>query len=132
MYVTHIVIKSKYNRLVLDIDSGEHGGNVITYPKHGAQNQLWKWKDGSLISKMGYAMDVKDGNPEEGTNVISWEPHGGENQKWRMEGDKIFSEFNGMVLDISGGSYDSKAEIIVWPLKSSEEVDNQSWELELD
>ena len=118
--------------MVLDIEDARHGGNVITYQKHGGDNQLWKWKNNAIVSKLGYALDVKDGNPEAGVNVISWEQHGGPNQQWRMEGDKIISELNGLALDISGGSQDSNIEIIVWPLQSADEVDNQSWELEYD
>ena len=124
------MIRSKYNELVLDIEEARHGANVITYEKHEGDNQLWKWKGSVIVSKLGYALDVKDGNADAGTNVISWKRHGGQNQQWRMEGDKIISELNGLALDISGGNKDSNVEIIVWPLKSADEVDNQSWELE--
>jgi len=126
------VIKSKHSGLVVDIEQSMHGANVITYQKHGGDNQLWAWKDGVIVSKLGYALDVKGGKPDAGTNVISWERHGGQNQKWRMEGDKIISELNGMALDICHASQDSNIEIIVWPLKSADEVDNQSWELEYE
>ena len=115
---------------MLDIDSAQHGGNIITYEKHGGDNQLWKWKGKTLVSKTGHVMDIKDGNAQEGTNIIAWEPHGGPNQRWKMKGDKIISKFNKMALDIKDASSESNAEIIVWPLKSKDEVDNQSWEIE--
>ena len=37
-----------------------------------------------------------------------------------------------MALDIKDGSTDSNINIIVWPLKSEEDVDNQSWEFEYE
>ena len=77
-------------------------------------------------------MDVKDGNADAGTNIIAWKRHGGPNQQWKMKGDKIISEFNDMALDINGGSKASNINIIVWPLHSGDEVNNQSWELEYE
>ena len=126
------MIKSKHSGFVLDIEEGKHGANIITYKQHGGDNQLWKWKGRSIISKLGHVLDVKDGNAEEGTNIIAWKRHGGPNQQWKMKGDKILSEMNDMALDINGGSKDSNINIIAWPLKSETEVDNQSWELEYE
>ena len=131
-YVGWFAIKSKHSGFVLDIEEAKHGGNIITYEKHGGDNQLWKWKGKSIVSKLGHALDVKDGNSEEGTNIIAWKRHGGPNQQWRIKGDKIISEFNNMALDIKDGSTDSNTNIIVWPLKSEEDVDNQSWEFEYE
>ena len=37
-----------------------------------------------------------------------------------------------MALDIKDGSTDSNTNIIVWPLKSEGDVDNQSWEFEYE
>ena len=91
---------------------------------------MWKWNGSCIISKLGHVLDIKDNNSEQGTNIIAWKHHGGKNQQWRMKGDKIISELNDFCLDISGESKDSKVNIIAWPLKSDEDVNNQSWELE--
>ena len=121
-----------HSGLVLDIEGAKHGANIITYPKHGGENQLWKWNGRSIISKMGYALDIEGGKAEKGANIIAWNNHGGHNQQFRMRGNKIFSEFNGLCLDIKGGSRDSNIPIITWPIKSEGEVSNQSWELEYE
>lgn len=126
------VIKSKHSDFVLDIEEGKHGANIITYKQHGGDNQLWKWKGRTIVSKLGHVLDVKDCNAEEGTNIIAWKRHCGPNQQWKMKGDKIISELNDMALDINGESKDSNINIIAWPLKSETEVDNQSWELEYE
>ena len=123
-------IISKHSGLALDIEEGKHGGNIITYQKHGGDNQLWSWRGKSILSKLGYVLEVKDGESEAGTNVIAGKHHGGPNQHWKMKGHKITSKLNDMALDIEGGSTDSNINIIVWPLQSDTDIDNQSWELE--
>jgi len=120
------IIQSNYSGLVLDIEGGTNGGKIITYTKHGGDNQLWTWKGNSLVSKTGYALDVKDGTNDSGTNAIAWNYHGGNNQQWRVEGDKIISEANGMALDIKDGKQ-SNADIILWPAVDGPSK-NQSWQ----
>ena len=114
--------------MVLDIEGGRHGARIITYPKHGGDNQLWTWRGNSLVSKSGYAMDIKGGNTSAGASVVSWDHHGGSNQQWRVEGGRIISMLNGMVVDIKGGSKESNADIILWPAKEASEGANQTWQ----
>ena len=125
------LIESKHSNLVLDIEGGQHGGRIITYPKHGGDNQLWTWKGNVLVSKTGYALDVQGGSRDPGTNAIAWDYHGAINQQWRMEGDKIVSCLNGLVLDIKGGGKASSTEIILWNPARQGGVNNQSWQLVL-
>jgi len=117
-------IESNHSGMVLDIAEGKCGGRIITYPKHGGDNQLWKLEGNALISKTGYALDIEGGNRSAGANVICWNHHGGENQQWTVQGDNIISLLNGLSLDIKGGSKDSNVEIVLWP---SHNGDNQSW-----
>ena len=112
---------------MLDIEGGKHGGRVITFPRHGGDNQLWTWKGNALVSKTGYALDVKGGSKDAGTNAIAWDHHGKGNQQWRVEGDKIISHSNGMALDIKDGSKESNSDIILWPSKHGAST-NQSWQ----
>ena len=115
--------------MVLDIAGKEHGANVIQFPEHGGDNQLWTWKGFCIVSKLGYALDVKDNGTKKGTNVIGWEHNGGDNQKWKIQGDKIISCANDMALDIKDGSHEKEALIICWPLASETDVNNQSWRI---
>jgi len=133
-------IKSMHSGLVLDIEGRAHGANIITNPQkkarqnHGRNSQLWKWNGSSIVSQMGYALEVKGEHKYgqmKGTYVIAGSNHGGRNQQFSMKGNKIFSEFNGLCLDIYGGSYDSGIQILTWPMKPGE-VNNQSWELEYE
>ena len=118
-----------HSGLVLDIEGGKKGGKIITYAKHGGDNQLWTWKGNTIVSKTGYALDVQGNNAASGTNVISWDHHGERNQQWKMNGDKILSELNnGMALDIRGGSKNEGVDIILWPVQYGK-VNNQSWQL---
>ena len=119
-----------HSGLVLDIEKAKHGANIITYKRHGGDNQLWKWNGRCINSKLGYVLDIKENNSKKGTNIIAWKHHGGKNQHWRMKGDKIISGMNDLCLDITGGSKDSNVNIIAWPLKSDDDVNSQSWVLE--
>ena len=114
--------------LVLDIDGGRRGGRLIIYPKHGGDNQLWQWRGMALVSKSGYALDIKDGNRAPGTNAIPWDHHGGINQQWTVQGDKIISSLNGLCLDIKNGSKAAGSEIILWQPQHGV-INNQCWKL---
>ena len=127
--IVWFTIRSKHSGLILDIAGSNHGANIVTFRKHGGNNQIWKWQGNKIVSKLGYVLDVNAGGTEEGTKVIAWNHHGGLNQQWIMIGDKIISVLNGMCLDIPAGSRSSGIGIILWSLKSDDAVDNQSWEL---
>ena len=127
--IVWFTIRSKHSGLILDIAGSNHGANIVTFQKHGGNNQIWKWQGNKIVSKLGYVLDVNAGGTEEGTKVIAWNHHGGLNQQWIMIGDKIISVLNGMCLDIPAGSRSSGIGIILWSLKSDDAVDNQSWEL---
>jgi len=122
-------IRSKHSGLVLDIAGSKHGANIVTFRKHGGDNQIWKWQGNNLVSKLGYVLDVNARGSEEGTKVIAWKHHGGVNQQWIMIGDKIISVLNGMCLDIPARSKSSDVGIVLWSLHSDDAVDHQSWEL---
>ena len=129
--IVWFTIQSKHSGLVLDIAGGKHGANIVTCRNHGEDNQLWKWKGNTIVSKLGYAVDVNaaDFKAKEGTKVIAWKHHGGANQQWIMIGDKIISVLNGMCLNIPLKSKSSEVGIILRSLKSDDAVDHQSWEL---
>ena len=121
-------IESLFSGLVLDIEKSEKGGRIITYQKHGGDNQLWTWKENVLMSKTGLVLDVESSNTEQGAQTIAWDYHGGINQQWEIDGNHIISCLNGMVLDIKSGSKDELVGIILWPNKCGDS-DNQSWTL---
>ena len=123
------MIKSKHSGMVLDIKGNEHGANIIQWPPHGGDNQLWRWNGFSIVSKTGLALDVEGGGTDRGAEVLGWTHHGGDNQKWRIQGDKIISASNNMALDVEGESREAGAKIVCWPLKSEFRTDNQSWKL---
>ena len=122
-------IKSLHSGFVLTVQGGKHGANVITRKQQGWDRQLWKWNGKSIVSKLGYALDIQSGSPESGANVIAYTHHGGPNQQWRVEGNKIISELNNMCLDISGGSKEAGVNIITYPLQSVHRIDNQAWHI---
>ena len=74
----------------LDIRGGspESGTNVILWPYHGGDNQLWKFiRDGSgyrIQSKLGFYLDVYGGFSSDETNVQIWEGNGGSAQLWKL------------------------------------------------
>ena len=118
------MIKSKHSGMVLDIKGNEHGANIIQWPPHGGDNQLWRWNGFSIVSKSGLALDVEGGGTDRGAEVLGWTHHGGDNQKWRIQGDKIISVSNNMALDVEGESREAGAKIVCWPLKSEFRTDN--------
>ena len=57
------VIYSKYFDTVLDVmySNTKEGATVITYKKTSGNNQLWKYENGFIISKLNdFAMQIKD------------------------------------------------------------------------
>jgi len=123
---SHFFIESKHNGLVLDIKDGTKGANIITWPKNGGPNQLWEWREDMLISKAGYALDIKDGCRDAGTNAIAWNQHGGDNQRWKMEGDQIISKLTGLALDIKNQRHEAGVDVILWERHGSS---NQAWKV---
>ena len=120
-------IESNHNGMVLDIAGGsQHGAQIIVYPYHGGDNQLWTWENNSLVSKTGYAMSVEGDGTAAGDFVISWTHHGKKNQQWCHGGDKITSTLNGMALNIQKGSKELGARVMLWPAHGGS---NQSWKI---
>jgi len=110
---------------VLDISGGEEGGKLIIHDRHGGDNQLFKFDyDGSIISKSGLCLDIKDCSDDNCAEVIGWSPNGGDNQKWRVVGTRIESQMNGKVLDIFEGGTDNCTAVIVHDHHGGE---NQRW-----
>ena len=98
------------------------GGNrLIVHPRHGGDNQLWRWEGDLLLSKTGYVAEVAGGRREHGTNAICGKSHGQSNQKWRKDGNRIVSCMHGLVLAIKGGSKSKNSEVI---LANGPQLDN--------
>ncbi|PNF30965.1 hypothetical protein B7P43_G02088 [Cryptotermes secundus] len=107
-------IQNTETQLVLDVKGGEEGAEaqVIMFAYHGGANQLWEYKNGMIYSKLnGLVLDV---NQETG-NVSTFEPHGGPNQLWHFEEDGTIRSETDQVLDISEGSTEPGAPVIVFP-----------------
>ena len=110
---------------MLDIAGGVNGGKLTLFTMHGGDNQLWRFEDGCLVSKMGLVADVKAGNRGEGATVIASSWHGNINQKWRLRGSLIESRMTGMVLGLKDGEHGSGAEVVT----RSRGGNNIRWEL---
>ena len=112
------------NGLVLDLSQGEQGGKLVVFTKHGGDNQLWRIEDGKLISKSGFAADIKEGSKDIGASVIGWEMHDRENQKWKIKGNCIHSKQTDMVMDLKEGKMEEGTEVIMFPRHGGP---NQMW-----
>merc|ERR1712130_218662 len=93
------------NGHVLDICNCEHGASLILHPKHGGDNQLWKFENGLLVSKTGLVADIEGGSTEQGAKVIAWDKHGGINQQFSCyPTGVIMSNATGHALEVSSGT----------------------------
>lgn len=111
---------SELNDMVMCIEDGEQGAELVTWHRTGEEDQLWKFDDeGRLVNKTGLVADIEGGDGEEGASVIGWERNDddeAENQKWRYEDGMIFSEMNEMVMDIDSGISRGGQKIVTWPM----------------
>jgi hypothetical protein len=116
-------IKSCLNGLVLDIKSAqkEKGGQLILWDKDTtyssrqkipdnphAANQLWKYENGFLVSKLnGLVLDVKGASKDEGAEVVMWnkKSHDNANQLWDLEKGWIKNRHNGLVLEVKNAQF---------------------------
>ena len=98
---------------------------LITSKASGSPDQLWRWKENSLISKSGYVVSTI-GN-DAGACAVAVEDNFSTSQKWKMDGTKIVSTLNGMALDIKNGSIWSNKDIIIWTPNEPHKYDSQSW-----
>ena len=96
----YFLIVSQENGLVLDISTGEKGGDLVLSEARGKSSQLWRLdEDRRLVSKLGLVADIKGKNKRGGTVCHAWKAHDGLNQKWLIEDDAIKSDFNNLVID---------------------------------
>ena len=96
----YFLIVSLENGLVLDISTGERGGDLVLRELRGNSSQLWRLdEDRRLVSKLGLVADIKGKNKKAGGVCHAWKAHDDLNQKWRFEDDAIKSDFNNLVID---------------------------------
>ncbi len=96
----YFFIASQKNGLVLDISTGEKGGNLVLGKAHGGPSQLWRWdEDYRLVSKLGLVADIEGKRKKAGAVCHAWNAHDGLNQKWRFEDETIKSNLNNLVID---------------------------------
>ena len=65
---------------------------LITSKASGSPDQLWRWKENSLISKSGYVVSTI-GN-DAGACAVAVEDNFSTSQKWKVDGTKIVSALN--------------------------------------
>ena len=122
------MIENELSKRVLEVGYNfKHFKQLITAKVTGSSNQLWTWKDNSLVSKSGYAISTI--GKDAGASAIAVEDQGTSNQQWIMEGDKLISRLSGMALDIKNGSIWSNKDIILWTPTEPQKYDAQSWRL---
>lgn len=118
--VKYFFITSQKNGLVLDIDTGTKGSNLVLTKGHGKPSQLWRWdEDCRLVSKLGLVADIKGKKKKEGTVCHAWNAHDGLNQKWRVEEGAIKSSLNDLVIDAT--------ELPVTMRIAKEDTSSQKW-----
>ena len=72
------------SRLVLEVQQGSNRNVIISKPSGGA-NQLWDFeRDGTIKSKTGHVLDIRQGRKEPVTPLIAYPKHGGWNQIFRV------------------------------------------------
>ena len=95
----YFFIVSQDNRLVLDISTGNKGGNLLS-EADGRPSQLWRWdEDCRLVSKLGLVVDIKHKSKKADAVCHAWNAHDGLNQKWRVEEGAIKSNLSNLVID---------------------------------
>ena len=124
--MSYFFIESKHNGLVLDIEGGTKGANIITWQKNNGPNQLWEWREDMLISKTGYVLDIKGGCRNAGTSIIAWNQTGEANQRWKLEGDQIISKLHGFALDIKDQRHEAGVGVVLWEKNGRS---NQAWKI---
>lgn len=78
----------EFYRKVIDIESGAgRGHNIITWGKHGGENQQWFVNsDETIVSVSGnLALDICEGKYSAGNRIIAHPRHGGDNQKFHLQ-----------------------------------------------
>jgi len=93
--------------LCLTIPPEEKGHQLFVRSRSGAYDQLWRWSEGRLVSKVPeYAADVNRAHKKDGAKVVAWPPHTRKNQQWEMKGGYIYSSLNGKVMQVNGNVED--------------------------
>lgn len=84
-------IRNIYTGKALDVEGGVKGSgvNVRMYNYNGTSAQLWRFYSSGngyyyIQNKLGYYMDVYNGNTANCTNVLVWGKHSGNNQQWKL------------------------------------------------
>ncbi|KAJ6648332.1 Actinohivin [Pseudolycoriella hygida] len=97
--------------LVLDV-TNDGKGEIITYPYHGGNNQLWRYENDMIYSKLnGFVMDIE----AKESKVILYPPHGGMNQKWVFDHDFSVRSHLGKVMDIAKKDKSWSGRLIAYP-----------------
>ena len=112
------------NGLVLDIAGAAQGGRLTIFQAHGGDNQLWRFEDGCLVSKVGLVADIMGGDRNTGAGVIASTRHGEINQKWSLQGNLIQSKMTGLVMEVKDGKMVSGTEVTMMDKRESS---NQKW-----
>jgi len=98
--VQYFFIVSQENGLVLNISTGQKGGNLVLTEADGRSSQLWRWdEDCRLVSKLGLVADIEGKSKKAGAVCHAWNAHDGLNQKWRVEEGAIKSNLSDLVID---------------------------------
>lgn len=127
----YFIIESKHSDLVLDIRGGQAhaGAEVITWEKHGKDNQVWFQEPitGTIRSKLNPDLCL-DLNGSNRLYVNHYQP-GDVNQQWHYNKDRDVIENRrdpNRVLDVVGASKDKGAQVCAWNYHGKE---NQKWKL---
>jgi hypothetical protein len=66
------------------------GQPVHIWTRHNDTNQIWKWRDDSIVNeRSGMCLDVSGARTNNGAHIIQHHCHGRDNQKWKVDGSKL-------------------------------------------
>lgn len=143
MYQGTYSIVTRNTGMVLDISGGNtgNGGQLIQYPTHGGNNQLWRLyqqANGFFAFQAVHSGRVLDinGCTTSVVNVQQMDWNGSDCQVFRLDaasadgswGDWVFirNKNSNLVLDVSGASMSPAGNVIQYSQKGSG-IDNQLW-----
>ncbi|RZC39226.1 uncharacterized protein BDFB_008851 [Asbolus verrucosus] len=81
-------IRNKANGKVLDIQGGsKRGHNIITFEKHGGENQQWHLNSDDTIVNVcdNLALDIYKDRYHAGNHLVAWTKHGKPNQHFYFQ-----------------------------------------------
>lgn len=127
--VPYIIAVAQHPHMVMDSSENPHERRkVIIYNKHGRTNQQWQLypaENGAFsivnVANQGTLEIPNHSHGQQGTHVHVSQPNRTINEQWHIQpvgnGVAIKSAYNQMALNVSGGSMENDADVIIYPFE---------------